>query len=71
MPPVKTKGQPHAASPSFWRSMDDLADSPDFRKFVENEFPSMADEMSAAPSRRNFLKVMGASMALMILSTAG
>ena len=64
MPPVKTKGQLHASSPAFWRSMDDLADSPEFRKFVENEFPSRADEMSAAPSRRNFLKVMGASMAL-------
>jgi MoCo/4Fe-4S cofactor protein with predicted Tat translocation signal len=64
MPPVKTKGHPYASSPSFWRSMGELADSPDFRKFVENEFPSARDEASEGPSRRGFLKVMGASMAL-------
>jgi molybdopterin-containing oxidoreductase family iron-sulfur binding subunit len=44
--------------------VDELADSPEFRQFVENEFPSMDDEMSAPPSRRNFLKIMGASLAL-------
>jgi molybdopterin-containing oxidoreductase family iron-sulfur binding subunit len=44
--------------------MDELADSPDFRKFVENEFPASADEMLAPASRRNFLKIMGASIAL-------
>ena len=40
------------------------ADSPEFRKFVENEFPTWADEMLAPPSRRGFLKIMGASLAL-------
>ncbi len=47
----------------FWRSLDDLADTPEFREFVKREFPATADEM-LAPSRRDFLKLMGASIAL-------
>jgi len=49
---------------AYWRSLDELADTPEFRRFVESEFPSMASWMSKSPSRRQFLKLMGASMAL-------
>ncbi len=49
---------------TYWRSLDELADTPEFRRFVESEFPSMASWMSKSPSRRQFLKLMGASMAL-------
>ena len=48
----------------FWRSIDELADTPEFREAVEKEFPSQASEWIDPVSRRNFLKVMGASMAL-------
>ena len=61
MPPLIT-GEPHGKA--FWRSLDDLADTPGFRRFVEKEFPAYADEMLAPRSRRGFLKLMGASMAL-------
>ncbi|HEV2277201.1 MAG TPA: TAT-variant-translocated molybdopterin oxidoreductase [Acidobacteriaceae bacterium] len=48
----------------FWRSIDELADTPEFREAVEKEFPSQASEWIDPVSRRSFLKVMGASMAL-------
>jgi molybdopterin-containing oxidoreductase family iron-sulfur binding subunit len=47
----------------MWRSLDDLAGDPAFREAVEREFPAYADEM-LAPSRRDFLRLMGASVAL-------
>jgi MoCo/4Fe-4S cofactor protein with predicted Tat translocation signal len=48
----------------FWRSLDELADTPEFRAAVEKEFPSTAPEWIDPVSRRGFLKLMGASMAL-------
>jgi molybdopterin-containing oxidoreductase family iron-sulfur binding subunit len=48
----------------FWRSLDELADTPEFQAAVEREFPSAAQEWIDPVSRRGFLKVMGASMAL-------
>jgi len=53
---------------SYWRSLDELADSADFRKMVSNEFPSQLPKVLSPVSRRQFLKVMGASMALMGLA---
>ena len=48
----------------FWRSVDELADTPEFAEMVAKEFPSQASEWIDPVSRRSFLKVMGASMAL-------
>ncbi|HEX4039967.1 MAG TPA: TAT-variant-translocated molybdopterin oxidoreductase [Acidobacteriaceae bacterium] len=48
----------------FWRSVDELADEPEFAELVNKEFPSQASEWIDPVSRRSFLKVMGASMAL-------
>ncbi len=48
----------------FWRSVDELADAPEFAQLVNEEFPSQASEWIDPVSRRSFLKVMGASMAL-------
>ena len=52
------------AQRSFWRSLEQRADTPEFRQFVEREFPAWADEMLEPASRRRFLQLMGASMAL-------
>ena len=46
-----------------WRSVDEYADSGEFRDFVEREFPSGASELLES-SRRGFLQLMGASLAL-------
>src|SRR5215470_13531765 len=52
----------------FWRSLEDLASKPDFREMVEREFPQQAigwsDDEDPVQGRRNFLKLMGASLAL-------
>ncbi len=47
----------------YWRSLEELAETPRFREFVEREFPQHASEWFGG-SRRTFLKIMGASMAL-------
>ena len=49
---------------ALWRSLDEYADSPEFRTLIEKEFPNHAPELFHSTSRRHFLKVMGASMAL-------
>jgi molybdopterin-containing oxidoreductase family iron-sulfur binding subunit len=58
------KQSPGAKTPRYWRSLDELADTGEFRAFVESEFPSQAPLMNDALSRRQFLKLMGASLAM-------
>src|SRR5712671_11876 len=57
----------HATSggmtPRFWRSLDELADTPEFRDHLENEFPHGANDPGATLDRRELLKVMAASAA--------
>jgi MoCo/4Fe-4S cofactor protein with predicted Tat translocation signal len=53
---------------TYWRSVDELADTPAFREMVEREFPAQAAEWIDPVSRRGFLKVMSASLALAGLS---
>jgi len=48
----------------YWRSLDELANTPEFRAAVEHEFPSAAQEWVDPVSRRGFLKLMSASLAL-------
>ncbi len=48
----------------YWRSLDELARTPEFREAVRREFPN--DEWDRLPpsTRRRFLQVMGASLGL-------
>jgi MoCo/4Fe-4S cofactor protein with predicted Tat translocation signal len=50
----------------FWKNLDELADKPEFHALLQEEFPRQAGagEWVDAVSRRGFLKVMGASLAL-------
>ena len=50
--------------PEFWRSLEELAGSTDFREMMHREFPKGASEWLDTVSRRGFLKLMGSSMAL-------
>src|SRR3954447_16910723 len=56
----------------YWRSLDDLASTPGFRELLEREFPQQAigwsEDEDPVEGRRNFLKLMGASLALAGLS---
>ena len=48
----------------YWRSVDELAGTAEFQAAVEKEFPGSAQEWVDPVSRRGFMKLMGASMAL-------
>ncbi|PYL10179.1 MAG: hydrogenase [Verrucomicrobia bacterium] len=50
---------------AYWRSLGELSDTPEFRQWLEREFPPGIAELNGDEwSRRDFLKLMGASMAL-------
>ena len=55
---AQTKG------PEYWRSLEELAGSAEFQEMMHREFPKGASEWLDSVSRRGFLKLMGASMAL-------
>src|SRR4029434_3365763 len=56
----------------YGRSLGQWADPPEFRGWLEREFPQGASEISGSEvSRRSFLNLMGASAALAGLSLAG
>jgi MoCo/4Fe-4S cofactor protein with predicted Tat translocation signal len=58
-PPEKLTGK------RYWRSLGELSDTPEFRGWLEQEFPAGAAQLDGDEwSRRGFLKMMGASMAL-------
>src|SRR3984893_2038952 len=58
-PPEKLTGK------RYWRSLGELSDTPEFRGWLEREFPAGAAQLEGDEwSRRGFLKLMGASMAL-------
>jgi molybdopterin-containing oxidoreductase family iron-sulfur binding subunit len=50
----------------YWKSLDELAETESFQELMREEFPrqSGAGEWVDAVSRRGFLKVMGASLAM-------
>ncbi len=52
------------SSKEYWRSPD----SPQFREFVQREYPLHAEQWDDPFERRTFLKLMGASLALAGLS---
>ncbi|HEY2961977.1 MAG TPA: TAT-variant-translocated molybdopterin oxidoreductase [Pyrinomonadaceae bacterium] len=61
-------GEQPRGSKKYWRSLEELADTPVFREFVAREFPQQAEGWNDPFERRTFLKLMGASLALAGLS---
>ncbi|HSR53679.1 MAG TPA: TAT-variant-translocated molybdopterin oxidoreductase [Acidobacteriota bacterium] len=57
------KSKIELSSPEYWRSLEQLADDPEFRSYLENEFPSTAPALDAPLDRRRMLALMGASFA--------
>ena len=49
---------------TYWKSLNELAKNEEYQKYVEREFPENATELTDGFSRKSFLKVMGASIAL-------
>ena len=58
----------NATGPTYWRSLEELSNTEGFQEMLHREFPRQASEWTDDFSRRNFLKVMGASLALAGLS---
>jgi molybdopterin-containing oxidoreductase family iron-sulfur binding subunit len=53
-----------AKGPEFWRSLEELAGSEEFQEMMHREFPRGASEWLDSVSRRGFMKLMGASLAM-------
>jgi molybdopterin-containing oxidoreductase family iron-sulfur binding subunit len=53
-----------ARGPRYWRTLEELADQEAFGEMLEREFPRQASEWVDPVSRRGFLKLAGASLAL-------
>jgi len=48
----------------YWRSLGELSDSEQFREYLHREFPEQASQWNDPQGRRQFLKLMSASLAL-------
>lgn len=56
---------------AYWRSLDELAETPAFQEMLHREFPEQASEFTDPVGRREFLKLMAASLALGGLTACG
>ncbi|MGO8674595.1 MAG: TAT-variant-translocated molybdopterin oxidoreductase [Limisphaerales bacterium] len=63
--------RPAESGPVYWRSLDELAQTPQFRQWIEREFPEGASEWADPVSRRQFLRLMSASLLLAGVGLAG
>ncbi len=61
--PAVRKRLDGAKGKHYWKSLEELSDTREFRDFLYREFPRQAQFLDAM-SRRRFLKLMGASLAL-------
>jgi MoCo/4Fe-4S cofactor protein with predicted Tat translocation signal len=53
-----------AKGPKYWRTLEEFANEKAFGELLEREFPRQASEWVDSVSRRNFLKLSAASLAL-------
>jgi len=61
IPPICNEPE---TGPKYWRSLEQLADQPDFRQWMEREFPAGASIAPDGESRRDWMKLMSASFLL-------
>lgn len=53
-----------ARGPKFWRSLEELSETEEFLHYLHREFPEQASEWHDPVGRRQFLRVMAASLVL-------
>ena len=73
-PPTSGDGRLVTSAPTgrrYWRSLDELADTPEFKDWLHREFPQGASKFEDGVSRRHFVKIMSASFALAGLGVMG
>jgi len=56
--------EPTGQGRTYWRSLAELADSDEYRRFLQTGFPDPTEVPADALTRRRFLQLMGASIAL-------
>jgi molybdopterin-containing oxidoreductase family iron-sulfur binding subunit len=61
----------HVTNQKYWRSLEQLADGPEIRDQIEKEFPGYNPDELLNLSRRNFMRLMSASLALGGVGLAG
>ena len=61
--PAEKVTENNLTGPRYWKSLDDLVQTPAFEEWLHREFPQGAAEANGL-NRREFLKIMGASFAL-------
>lgn len=49
---------------NMWRSLEEVAETPEFMSYIKEEFPNGSVQNDDPASRREFLKLMGASLLL-------
>ena len=55
----------------YWRSLEELADSPEFRESLLREFPREAESLEGTIDRREFVTLLGAMLAIAGFSGCG
>ncbi|MGE5235251.1 MAG: TAT-variant-translocated molybdopterin oxidoreductase [Acidobacteriota bacterium] len=58
-----------SAGKAYWRSLDDLADSPAVQELMAREFPGLEQDLVDPATRRDFLKILGASLGMVGLTS--
>lgn len=64
MKTIPVKDSTPATGRQYWRGLDQLAQTPEFKQWLEREFPAGASELNDPVSRRHFVKIMSASFML-------
>lgn len=60
----------HSVVPTYWRSLEHLAGSPELESYLGAEFPGLREAVDGY-DRRGFLRLLGASMALAGITSTG
>ncbi|MDF0602762.1 TAT-variant-translocated molybdopterin oxidoreductase [Psychromarinibacter sp. C21-152] len=53
-----------SATGELWRSLEERADDPALRRWIDAEFPALAEGLAGAVDRRQAMKLMGAALGL-------
>ncbi len=62
---------PSVTGRRYWRSLDELADTAEFKEWLQREFPQGASELEDGVSRRHFVRIMSASLMLAGIGVMG